>query len=212
MVSAKNSHDSRGPGALSPRQRAILAFVTSEIERGRAPTRADIADRFNITRATAQQHVVALERRGVLRRLPGARGLALPEGGRRPEKEQPVPIIGRIAAGAPLWATEDLEGVLEVASSLFGSLPDVLLRVTGESMAGAGILDGDLIAIRRATDAPSGQIIVARLGDEITVKRLKRWGAHVELVPENALFSTVRVDDRSDFAIEGVVIGVLRRY
>ena len=196
---------------LTTRQRQIVEYVEAAIARGRAPSRADIADHFGFNRATAQQHIVALERHGAIERLPGARGLRVKS--ERPlDVSRRVPIIGRVAAGQPLLAVEDVEDVIAVPSSLFVREPDVLLRVQGYILAGAGILDRDLIAVRLTSTAESGDIVVARLDEEITVKRLRRRGRRTELVAENAQFATIVVADDADFAIEGVVLGVLRRF
>lgn len=154
---------------------------------------------------------MALERHGVLERVPGARGLRM-AGARGAPAWHRVPLIGRVAAGVPLLAVEDVQDVVDVPAGLFRHIPDVLLRVEGESMVGAGILDGDLIAVRVVPIAESGAIVVARLHDEITVKRLRRRGRRTELLAENPRFETIVVSHDTDFAIEGVVVGVLRQY
>lgn len=195
---------------LTPRQREIAAFVERGLAQGRAPSRADIAAQFGITRATAQQHVVALERLGVLRRLPGARGLAVARQDPAPPPDR-VPVIGRVAAGRPLLAVEDAADDLLVPEGLFRECPDLMLRVEGDSMIGAGILDGDLIAIVLRKTAEPGQLVVARLDDEITVKRLRRRGQRIVLEAENPSFAPIVVTSDRDFSIEGIVVGVLRR-
>ena len=211
MVRPSTSH-SPAPGlALTARQREILVYIEHEAAGGRPPTRADIAGRFGISRPTAQQHVVALERHGALRRLPGSRGL-VPAGRTDPVVVHAIPVVGRVAAGLPVLAVEDPGDAVVLPDGLFGARPDVLLRVQGDSMIGAGMLDGDLVAVRRASDAQSGEIVVARLDDEITVKRLRRRGDAVELVAENPAYAPIVVTHDRDFAIEGIVLGVVRRY
>lgn len=198
--------------ALTARQRQVLAVVEAAAASGRPPTRADIARALGITRPTAQQHIVALERRGALRRLPGSRGLAPARRAPAPVQPHPVPVVGRVAAGAPLLAVEDPSDVISVPDGLFRTVPDVLLRVEGDSMVGAGIFDRDLVAVALRRDADSGEIVVARLDEEITVKRLRRRGAAIELVAENPAYPSIAVGTARDFAIEGVVLGVIRRY
>lgn len=198
--------------ALTARQREVLAFVEAAAASGRPPTRADIAQALGITRPTAQQHVVALERHGALRRLPGSRGLAAARRAPAPVQLHPVPVVGRVAAGAPLLAVEDPSDVMSVPDGLFRTVPDVLLRVEGDSMVGAGIFDRDLVAVALRRDADAGEIVVARLDEAITVKRLRRRGAAIELVAENPAYPPIDVGTGRDFAIEGVVLGVIRRY
>lgn len=178
---------------------------------GRPPSRGDIATRFGITRATAQQHVVALERHGALRRVPGARGLLPIRSSLRAARTHEVPVLGRVAAGVPLLAVEDATDAVPVVEGQFRQVPDLLLRVAGDSMVGAGILDGDLVAIVLRATADSGEIVVARVNDEITVKRLRRSGRVVDLVAENPAYPPMRITGDCEFAIEGVVVGVLRR-
>lgn len=211
------SHPARLPAApsvaaLTARQREVLAFVEAAAASGRPPTRADIAQALGITRPTAQQHVVALERHGALRRLPGSRGLAPVRRAPAAASVHPIPVIGRVAAGRPVLAVEDASEVVSVADGLFRTLPDVLLRVEGDSMIGAGIFDRDLIAVELRASAESGEIVVARLGDEITVKRLRRRGPRIELIAENPAYPPVEVAAGQEFGIEGVVLGVIRRY
>ncbi|MGB6241004.1 MAG: transcriptional repressor LexA [Castellaniella sp.] len=121
-----------------------------------------------------------------------------------------IPLIGRVAAGSPILAAEHVEREIPVAPQLFDSAPDYLLRVRGSSMRDAGILDGDLLAVRSTPDARHGQIVVARLGDDVTVKRLDHQGRHIRLLPENPDFSPIVVGDGDDFAIEGIAVGLIR--
>lgn len=199
------------PAALTARQRAILAFIEQEAAMGRPPSRADIALRFGFTRATAQQHVVALERQGALRRVPGSRGL-LTARGRTPPGVNGIPVLGRVAAGAPVLAIVDATETIVLPDGLFRVRPDVLLRIEGDSMIDAGMLDGDLIAVLRQSDADSGDIVIARLDEDITVKRLRRQGSRIELVAENPAYPPIAVAPDREFAIEGIVLGVVRRY
>jgi repressor LexA len=211
MVHPSTARSPAREAPLTARQREILAYIQREARRGRPPTRADIAERFGIARPTAQQHVVALERRGALRRVPGSRGL-MPVRDANAVAVHAIPVVGRVAAGLPVLAVEDASDALALPDGLFCSRPDVLLRVQGDSMIGAGMLDGDLVAVLRRSDAQSGEIVVARLDDEITVKRLRRRGATLELVAENPAYAPIAVTGERDFAIEGVVLGVIRRY
>lgn len=191
---------------LTARQREIAAFLEQVLkEEGRPPSRADIARQFGFNRATAQQHLVALERHGVLQRLPGARGIAMCA------SPTQIPIIGRVPAGIPLEAIENRDGAMTVPEGMFRQAPEILLRVIGDSMQDAGIFDGDLVAVVRQSIANSGDIVIARLDQEATVKRLRVMNGIVELIPENEAYSPISVTGKTDFAIEGVVVGVIRR-
>jgi repressor LexA len=181
------------------------------------PTRAEIAAGLGFsTASSAEDHLRALERKGAVEILPGSsRGLRL-----IPQPGEPVqgtlPLIGRVAAGAPILAAENVEAHYRIDPSLFSPTADYLLRVRGFSMRDAGIQDGDLLAVHRTSEARSGQIVVARLsgaaGDEVTVKRLRRRGREVMLVPENPDFAAIVVDPgRIAVAIEGVAVGLIRR-
>ncbi len=192
---------------LTAQQQKILEFVRETIESsGFPPTRAEIAKalRFRSPNA-AEQHLRALENKGAIEIMQGAaRGLRLVEG-------PGIPLIGRVAAGSPLLAVEHVERRFQLDPNLFKPRADYLLRVRGMSMRDAGILDGDLLAVHRTADARTGQIVVARLADEVTVKRLRRRGHTVELIAENPAFKTITLDLRSDqFAIEGIGVGVIR--
>ena len=192
---------------LTAQQQKILLFVRQAIEStGFPPTRAEIAKalRFRSPNA-AEQHLRALENKGAIEIMQGAaRGLRLVEG-------PGIPLVGRVAAGSPLLAVEHVERRYQLDPNLFKPRADYLLRVRGMSMRDAGILDGDLLAVHRTADARTGQIVVARLADEVTVKRLRRRGHTVELVPENPGFKTITLDSRNEeFAIEGIGVGVIR--
>lgn len=194
--------------SLTPRQAEILALLHSFIERsGRPPTRAELAQHFGFNSPNAaEEHLRALARKGVIELVPGAaRGIRLKD------KEVGVPVVGRVAAGSPILAQEHIETHVRLDANWFRPRADYLLRVKGMSMRDAGILDGDLLAVYRASMAESGQIVVARLADEVTVKRLQRHGQRVRLLPANAEFQPIDIDPRRDaFAIEGIGVGVLR--
>lgn len=194
---------------LTPRQQEILALIRDHLEtRGCPPTRAEIARALGFRSANAaESHLRALARKGVLELVPGAsRGIRLAEaaaGG--------LPLIGRVAAGAPILAEENIEGRYRLDPDLFHPHADYLLRVRGDSMRDAGILDGDLLAVHRAPEAANGQIVVARLDDEVTVKRFRRRGHSVELSAENPAYAPIRVDLRSaELVLEGLAVGVVR--
>jgi repressor LexA len=192
---------------LTPTQQKILNFVRKTIQKtGFPPTRTEIAEAFRYSSANAaQEHLRTLERKGAIELTPSAsRGIRLAEVG--------LPLIGRVAAGSPIFAEEHIEQRCQVDPLLFQPRADYLLKVRGMSMRDAGILDGDLLAVHRTREARSGQIVVARVHDEVTVKRLRRRGNTVELIPENPDFKTIVVDPREDdFAIEGLGVGVIRR-
>ncbi len=212
MVPARQRLPSASAGGPTARQLEIAAYVERALASGRAPSRKDIAEHFGFNRATAQQHVVALERHGILRRLSGARGIVMELRSASRSPIRSVPIIGRVAAGQPLLAAEDHEDMLQVPNDLFRAPPDVLLRVQGDSMIDAGILDRDLIAVALRPVAENGDIIVARLDDEIAVKRFKHTRHRVELVSENPAYPPIVIGPDRDFSIEGVVLGVMRRF
>jgi len=192
---------------LTPRQAEILQLIRDTIaETGFPPTRAEIARMLDFASPNAaEEHLRALERKGMIEILDGtARGLRLKEAAG-------LPLVGRVAAGSPILAEEHVIGRYAVDPHLFRPRADYLLKVRGMSMRDAGILDGDILAVHKTDEARSGQIVVARLHDEVTVKRLRRRGATVELLPENPDFKPIVVDTRAAlFAIEGVAVGVIR--
>lgn len=198
---------------LTPRQSQVLDIIRSHIEEtGYPPTRADIARSLGFRSANAaEEHLKALARKGAIALIPGtSRGLKLLE--EPTETAVGLPIIGRVAAGQPILAVEHVEDHSAVPPSFFKPAADFLLRVHGESMRDVGILDGDLLAVAKAETARNGQIVVARVGDEVTVKRYQREGQAVRLVAENPEFSPIEVDlAKQDFAIEGLAVGVLRQ-
>jgi len=201
---------------LTERQAEILRLVRELTEvSGFPPTRAEIARSMGFRSVNAaEQHLRALERKGVIEIMSGAsRGIrvidARPSG--RLGRLMELPVVGRVAAGSPILAEEHVQGRYQLDPNLFTPRADYLLRVRGMSMRDAGILDGDLLAVHRTHEARSGQIVVARLADEVTVKRYRRRGNLVQLLPENPDFEPIEVDlRRGEFAIEGLGVGVIR--
>jgi repressor LexA len=200
------------PLPLTARQQQILDWIRAHLERtGMPPTRAEIAAGLGFrTASSAEDHLRALARKGALELTPGAsRGLRLAEMPELPGTG--LPLVGRVAAGNPVLAAEHIETHLRLDASLFAPRADYLLRVQGASMKNAGILDGDLLAVHKTAEARSGQIVVARLGDSVTVKRLKREGSRVLLVAENPEFAPIVVEGGRDaLAIEGIGVGLIR--
>ena len=196
---------------LTPRQRQILEMIQEFIsETGMPPTRAEIAGELGFKSANAaEEHLRALQRKGVLDLLPGAsRGIQLKDSLR---DQMGLPLVGRVAAGSPILAEEHIETHYKIDPQIFNPKPHYLLRVQGMSMKNAGILDGDLVAVHRTPEVRSRQIIVARLDDEVTVKRYRQTGSVVSLLPENEDFETIVVDlKHQSLVIEGVVVGVIR--
>ena len=192
---------------LTARQAEVLQLIADFLQAtGFPPTRAEIAKQLGFRSANAaEDHLRALERKGYIEMLPGAsRGIRLREG-------LGIPVVGRVAAGNPILAEQHIQGRFQVDPSLFKPRADYLLKVRGLSMRDIGILDGDLLAVHRTVEARSGQVIVARLGNEVTVKRFKRQGNQVQLMPENPDFEPILVDLKRDFfAIEGIGVGIIR--
>src|ERR671924_1509350 len=201
---------------LTERQGEILKLIRELTEvTGFPPTRAEIAQRMGFRSVNAaEQHLRALEKKGAIEISSGAsRGIRVLEGkpAGRTGRLLELPVVGRVAAGSPILAEEHIQGRYQVDPNLFTPRADYLLRVRGMSMRDAGILEGDLLAVHRTPEARSGQIIVARLGDEVTVKRFRRRGNSVQLLPENPDFEPIEVDLRSDaLVIEGIAVGVIR--
>ncbi len=191
--------------SLTPRQREILDFIRNSLEvLGAPPTRTEICSAFGFASPNAaEDHLRALAKKGVIVLEPGsARGIRLVE-------QLGLPLIGSVAAGSPILAVENQLGKVQVNPNLFSPRADYLLKVRGLSMVDAGILDGDLLAVHKTGEARSGQIVVARLDDEVTVKRLKRTGRRVELLAENSDYAPIAVEGR-EFAIEGLAVGLIR--
>lgn len=199
-------------GPLTRRQEEVLRWIRAFQERaGFPPTRAEIARGLGFRSANAaEDHIKALARKGTIELLPGAsRGIRLAERG---AGAGGLPVVGRVAAGSPILAEENIEERYGIDPGLFHPRADYFLRVVGDSMRDAGILDGDLLAVHRASEAFNGQIVVARLQDEVTVKRFRREGREiVRLLPENPGFAPIAVDlGRTELVIEGIGVGVLR--
>lgn len=197
---------------LTPRQRQILDFIRTQLEdAGLPPTRAEIATALGFKSANAaEEHLRALKRKGVIELVPGtSRGIRLKDTLR---DQLGLPLIGRVAAGRPILAEEHIEGRFQIDPKLFSPRPHYLLKVQGMSMKDIGIMDGDLVAVHRTPEVRNRQIVVARLENEVTVKRYRQEGSVVWLLPENADFEPIRVDlKQQSVLIEGVVVGVLRR-
>ncbi len=218
------------PPKLTARQQQIFDLVRRSIERtGSPPTRAEIATELGFRSANAaEEHLQALARKGVIELLGGtARGIRLPSPTLRevnqarehrqfslplPQIAQlTLPLVGRVAAGSPILAEEHVEQHYSVDPSVFSRTPDFLLRVKGMSMKDIGIMDGDLLAVQKTSEARNGQVVVARLGDEVTVKRFQRHAGGIRLLPENPDFQPIEVaaGDES-FALEGLAVGLIR--
>ena len=211
---------------LTARQQQILELIQSAIARtGAPPTRAEIASELGFKSANAaEEHLQALARKGVIELVSGtSRGIRLRSedlrsinAGRSRQLALPglaqlaLPLIGRVAAGSPILAQEHVDQTYHVESSLFARQPDYLLRVRGMSMRDAGIMDGDLLAVQVTRDARNGQIVVARLGDDVTVKRFMRHPDHIELIAENPDFRNIVVSPEEPFEIEGLAVGLIR--
>ena len=215
---------------LTARQEQILNLIKNAIENtGFPPTRAEIAAELGFRSANAaEEHLQALARKGAIEISPGtSRGIRLRESGSAagvsPARQMALPhpalmqlslpLIGRVAAGSPILAQEHVEKTYQVDPAMFPAKPDYLLKVRGMSMRDAGILDGDLLAVRRADQVRNGQIVVARLADEVTVKRYQKTGSVITLFPENPEFEPIIVKPEDDqFALEGLAVGLLRSW
>ena len=205
---------------LSDKQRAILDFIRERLGRdGYPPSQLEIAAAFGFKQnVTANYHLRALEAAGAIVRTPGmARSIRLIGRRRATRPEQlMLPILGRVAAGSPIGADAEVhadaedQGQVTLDRALFSPTPDYLLRVQGDSMREDGILDGDLVAVQRSVDARNGQIVIARIDDEITIKRLQRTKHRIRLLPRNPDFAAIEVPTDADFAIEGLYCGLLR--
>ncbi|MBS0291073.1 MAG: transcriptional repressor LexA [Proteobacteria bacterium] len=213
---------------LTARQQQILDLIQTAIARtGAPPTRAEIATELGFKSANAaEEHLQALARKGVIELVSGtSRGIRLCgetvrhiNAVRGTQFSLPIPglsqltlpLIGRVAAGSPILAQEHVDQTYTVEGSLFAHKPDYLLKVRGMSMRDVGIMDGDLLAVQATREARSGQIIVARLGDDVTVKRLRRTGSAIELLPENPDYPVIRVEPGEPFEIEGLAVGLIR--
>lgn len=197
---------------LTARQSEILELIKDNLQAtGMPPTRAEIASKLGFRSANAaEEHLKALARKGVIEIMPGmSRGIRLI--GDEFDIEEGLPLIGQVAAGSPILAQEHIESHIKVDDNLFHPAANFLLKVNGMSMKDIGILDGDLLAVHKTEQARNGQVVVARVEDEVTVKRFEQKGRKVLLHPENAEFSTITVDLAEQvFAIEGLAVGVIR--
>ncbi|MEC6815578.1 transcriptional repressor LexA [Photobacterium toruni] len=198
---------------LTPRQQQVFDLIKTKIDDcGMPPTRAEIARELGFRSANAaEEHLKALARKGVLEIIPGAsRGIRLLIADDVAD-EKGLPLIGHVAAGEPILAQEHVEAHYEVDPTLFKPRADFLLRVNGMSMKNIGIMDGDLLAVHKTQDVHNGQVVVARVDDEVTVKRLDKQGAKVLLHAENEEFSPIEVNlEHQNLTIEGIAVGVIR--
>ncbi|MGF1730751.1 transcriptional repressor LexA [Photobacterium kasasachensis] len=198
---------------LTPRQQEVFDLIKAKIEdSGMPPTRAEIARELGFRSANAaEEHLKALARKEVIEIIPGAsRGIRLLVNN-DDVSEQGLPLIGQVAAGEPILAQEHVETHYEVDPALFKPRADFLLRVNGMSMKDIGIMDGDLLAVHKTQDVHNGQVVVARVEDDVTVKRLEKKGAQVLLHAENEEFAPIVVDlKHQQLSIEGIAVGVIR--
>ncbi|MGL4381964.1 MAG: transcriptional repressor LexA [Vibrio sp.] len=201
---------------LTPRQQQVFDLIKTQIEQtGMPPTRAEIAKELGFRSANAaEEHLKALARKQVIEMVPGAsRGIRIlvDRAANQEEIESGLPLIGRVAAGEPILAQEHVETHYQVDPNMFRPHADFLLRVHGESMKNIGILDGDLLAVHKTQDVRNGQVVVARVEDDVTVKRFERKGAKVRLHAENEEFAPIEVDlTAQSLTIEGIAVGVIR--
>ena len=205
--------------ALTKRQNQILRFISQHIDKEDfPPTRNEISRHFGFRSPNAaESHLRALEKKGVIRMEPGlSRGISLTTLARAQlpaAQRAPLPLVGRVAAGSPILAQENIEHEYRVDPGLFRPRPHYLLRVEGMSMRDAGILDQDLLAVHRTPEAHRGQVVVARVADEVTVKRFQRDGHRVSLLPANPDFAPIEIDLRhEELMIEGLGVGVIRNH
>ena len=198
---------------LTPRRTAILTFIRERIaEHGQSPSLAEISEAFGFaSRSVARKHVLALTEAGFIEvNAHQARGIRLPGQPTRPELLD-IAVLGRVAAGAPIGADAEVHSRLLLDPSMFSRVPDYMLRVRGDSMIEDGILDGDLVGVHRNPEAVNGQIVVARLDGEVTIKRFERVGDAVRLLPRNPAYQPIIVRADQDLAIEGVFCGLVRQ-
>ncbi|MBD1573994.1 repressor LexA [Vibrio sp. S17_S38] len=199
---------------LTPRQQQIFELIKEKIDiTGMPPTRAEIARELGFRSANAaEEHLKALARKNVIEIIPGAsRGIRIVQTEAELLEEQGLPLIGRVAAGEPILAQEHVESHYQVDPSMFKPQADFLLRVHGMSMKDIGIVDGDLLAVHKTQDVRNGQVVVARVDDDVTVKRLERKGSIVLLHAENEEFSSIEVDlTQQQLSIEGIAVGIIR--
>ncbi|MDF2414093.1 MULTISPECIES: transcriptional repressor LexA [Aeromonas] len=199
---------------LTPRQAEVLELIKVNMsETGMPPTRAEIAQKLGFKSANAaEEHLKALAKKGVIEIMPGtSRGIRLLIEEEEVLAESGLPLIGKVAAGEPILAQEHIESHYQVDPALFHPRADFLLRVQGMSMKNIGILDGDLLAVHKTQEVRNGQVVVARLDEDVTVKRFQRKGSQVWLLPENEDLEPIAVDLSSQqLTIEGLAVGVIR--
>ena len=199
---------------LTPRQAEVLELIKANMnETGMPPTRAEIAQKLGFKSANAaEEHLKALAKKGVIEIMPGtSRGIRLLLEEEEVLEESGLPLIGKVAAGEPILAQEHIESHYQVDPALFHPRADFLLRVQGMSMKNIGILDGDLLAVHKTQEVRNGQVVVARLDEDVTVKRFQRKGSQVWLLPENEELSPIEVDlSCQQLTIEGLAVGVIR--
>ncbi|WP_085246618.1 transcriptional repressor LexA [Gilliamella mensalis] len=200
---------------LTERQQQIYDLIKDNIQTtGMPPTRAEIAKKLGFRSANAaEEHLKALAKKGAIEMIAGSsRGIRLLLESQIEQSEfEGLPLIGQVAAGSPILANEHIESHYQIDPSLFKPHADFLLRVHGMSMKDIGILDGDLLAVHKTQDVKNGQVVVARIDEEVTVKRLSRKGKHILLIAENKDFSPIEVDlEQQNFAIEGLAVGIIR--
>ncbi len=201
--------------SLTARQQEVYDFIINHLEQtGLPPTRAQIVSHFRFASPNAAQcHLKALEKHGVIELLSGtARGIRPTSPTLRAPASTQLPIIGRVSAGRPILAVEHQEALMAVEPGHFSPKPHFLLKVQGDSMVQAGILDGDLLVVHKTPEARTGQIVVARIDDEITVKELSRKGRRIELLPHNPRYKPMVIQPSHEFAIEGLGVGVIRSF
>ena len=200
--------------ALTQRQAEVFELVKQHIKNtGMPPTRAEIAKELGFRSPNAaEEHLKALARKGHIEILAGtSRGIRLLVDADHASNDSGLPLIGQVAAGEPILAQEHIEAHYNVDPSMFTPTADFLLRVRGESMRNIGIMDGDLLAVHKTKNVSKGQVVVARVDDEVTVKRFEQQGSEILLHPENDEMSTIRVDlNFQSFDIEGVAVGIIR--
>ena len=209
---------------LTARQQQILDLIKEAIDNtGFPPTRAEIAKELGFKSANAaEEHLQALARKGAIEIVSGtSRGIRLignsvhaplPVPHIPPALLMSLPLVGRVAAGSPILAQEHVEATYNVDPAMFGARPDFLLKVRGWSMRDAGIMDGDFLAVKKIDSAKNGQIVVARIGEDVTVKRYRKTGELIELLPENPDFKVIRVEPGDEFALEGLAVGLMRSW
>ncbi len=215
---------------LTARQQQILTLIQTALQNtGAPPTRAEIAAELGFKSPNAaEEHLQALARKGVIQLVSGtSRGIRLkntgsefntPSGFKQFQlplqalAQLTLPLVGRVAAGSPILAQEHIEQSYSVEASMFAQQPDYLLKVKGLSMRDIGIMDGDLLAVKTTKEARNGQIIVARIGEEVTVKRFQKTGQHISLLPENPDFSPIQVQPGDIFEVEGLAVGLIRNH